>query len=71
MCCTGCVIYSREKVIRLQHENKMLRMQQSDMESEQGQLLQSMLDDANTRRNELESDVRSVEEGWSGCAWVE
>ena len=48
----------REKMIRLQHENKMLRVQQSDRESEQGQLLQNQLDDANTRKNELESEVR-------------
>ncbi|KAK2189347.1 hypothetical protein NP493_109g07060 [Ridgeia piscesae] len=48
----------KEKIIRLQHENKMLKVQQTDRESEQGQLLQNQLDDANTRKNELESEVR-------------
>ncbi|KAI0231339.1 Hook-like protein 3 [Lamellibrachia satsuma] len=48
----------REKMIRLQHENKMLKVQQTDMASEQGQLLQTLLDDANARKNELESEVR-------------
>ena len=45
-------------MIRLQHENKMLKVQQTDMASEQGQLLQTLLDDANARKNELESEVR-------------
>ncbi len=48
----------REKLIRLQHENKMLKLQAGENQDEQGQLLQSMLDDANARKNELESENR-------------
>ena len=42
----------------MQHENKMLKLQQAENQDEQGQLLQSMLDDANARKNELESENR-------------
>ena len=45
-------------IIRLQHEVKMLKLQNSESASEQGQVLQSLLDDANARNSELESDVR-------------
>ncbi|XP_033124508.1 protein Hook homolog 3-like isoform X2 [Anneissia japonica] len=48
----------REKMIRLQHENKMLKLQQTDSLDEKSQLLQSLLDDSNSRKNELESDNR-------------
>ena len=37
---------------------KMLKLQQAENQDEQGQLLQSMLDDANARKNELESENR-------------
>ena len=36
----------------------MLKLQQAENQDEQGQLLQSMLDDANSRKNELESENR-------------
>ena len=36
----------------------MLKLQQAENQDEQGQLLQSMLDDANARKNELESENR-------------
>ena len=48
----------RERLIRLQHENKMLKLKQAENQDEQGQLLQTMLDDANARKNELESEIR-------------
>lgn len=48
----------REKLIRLQHENKMLKLQRTASEDEQSELLQSQLDDANARKNELESETR-------------
>jgi len=48
----------REQFIRLQHENKMLKMHSSSSESDQ--LLQSLLDDANTRKNDLECEVRAA-----------
>jgi len=43
-------------MVRLQHENKLLKMQSSS--DENSQLLQSMLDDANAHKNELECQVR-------------
>ena len=36
----------------------MLKLQQAENQDEQGQLLQTMLDDANARKNELESENR-------------
>ena len=54
-----CVCY-REKVIRLQHENKMLKLKQAENEGENIQLLQTMLEDSNERKGELESQVRYV-----------
>ncbi len=48
----------RERMIRLQHENKMLKLQKDATDEEQAQLMQTMLDDANARKNELESEVR-------------
>ena len=58
------IAISRERLIRLQHENKMLKLQRAETEDEQGQLLQGMLDDANARKNELESEVRWVQGGY-------
>jgi len=43
-------------MVRLQHENQLLKMQSSS--DENSQLLQSMLDDANTHKHELECQVR-------------
>ncbi|XP_006509213.1 protein Hook homolog 3 isoform X3 [Mus musculus] len=48
----------REKLIRLQHENKMLKLNQEDSDNEKIALLQSLLDDANLRKNELETENR-------------
>lgn len=48
----------REKMLRLEHENKMLRMKSSGSEEEGSHVLQSMLDDANSRKNELETELR-------------
>jgi len=42
--------------VRLQHENQLLKMQSSS--DDNSQLLQSMLDDANAHKNELECQVR-------------
>uniref|UniRef100_A0A2R5L4R5 Protein hook n=1 Tax=Ornithodoros turicata TaxID=34597 RepID=A0A2R5L4R5_9ACAR len=47
----------KEKLIRLQHENKMLRLQQSSSDDQQLTLLKTMLEDAVARRNELETEV--------------
>ena len=44
--------------MRLEHENKMLKLQSSGESSEQSEMLQTMLDDANARKNELETDLR-------------
>uniref|UniRef100_A0A8D0S4A9 Protein Hook homolog 3 n=2 Tax=Sus scrofa TaxID=9823 RepID=A0A8D0S4A9_PIG len=48
----------REKLIRLQHENKMLKINQEGSDNEKIALLQSLLDDANLRKNELETENR-------------
>uniref|UniRef100_A0A8C0XIC6 Protein Hook homolog 3 n=1 Tax=Castor canadensis TaxID=51338 RepID=A0A8C0XIC6_CASCN len=50
----------REKLIRLQHENKMLKIHQEGSDNEKIALLQSLLDDANLRKNELETENRLV-----------
>uniref|UniRef100_A0A1A7X317 Hook homolog 1 n=4 Tax=Iconisemion striatum TaxID=60296 RepID=A0A1A7X317_9TELE len=48
----------REKFIRLQHENKMLRVQQEESEREKIAALQAQLEDADKTRSELETDNR-------------
>uniref|UniRef100_A0AAY4A515 Protein Hook homolog 3 n=2 Tax=Denticeps clupeoides TaxID=299321 RepID=A0AAY4A515_9TELE len=50
----------RERLIRLQHENKMLKLNQEGSDNEQIALLQSLLEDANSRKNELETENRFV-----------
>ncbi|MBZ3884020.1 Protein Hook-like protein 3 [Sciurus carolinensis] len=50
----------REKLIRLQHENRMLKINQEGSDNEKIALLQSLLDDANLRKNELETENRLV-----------
>lgn len=50
--------YVREKLLRLEHENKMLKLRDTGDNDEQSQVLQNMLDDANMRKNELETEVR-------------
>ena len=46
-------------MLRLERENA--RLQKSSADEESTQLVQGMLDDANVRKNELETEVRSVE----------
>ncbi|XP_069127500.1 protein Hook homolog 3-like isoform X2 [Argopecten irradians] len=48
----------KEKLLRLEHENKILKLRTSNDENEQAPMLQSMLDDANARKNELETELR-------------
>uniref|UniRef100_A0AAQ5YXC5 Calponin-homology (CH) domain-containing protein n=1 Tax=Amphiprion ocellaris TaxID=80972 RepID=A0AAQ5YXC5_AMPOC len=50
----------REHLIRLQHENKMLKLAQEGSDNEKIALLQSLLEDANRRKNELETENRSA-----------
>ncbi|XP_023664055.2 protein Hook homolog 3 isoform X1 [Paramormyrops kingsleyae] len=50
----------RERLIRLQHENKMLKLNQEGSDNEKIALLQSLLEDANSRKNELETENRLV-----------
>ncbi|XP_069482511.1 protein Hook homolog 3 isoform X2 [Ambystoma mexicanum] len=50
----------KEKLIRLQHENKVLKLNQEGSDNEKISLLQSLLDDANMRKNELETENRLV-----------
>lgn len=51
---------SREHLIRLQHENKMLKLAQEGSDNEKIALLQSLLEDANRRKSELETENRSA-----------
>ncbi|XP_028274143.1 protein Hook homolog 3 isoform X6 [Parambassis ranga] len=50
----------REHLIRLQHENKMLKLAQEGSDNEKIALLQSLLEDANGRKNELETENRLI-----------
>jgi hypothetical protein len=52
------VTVRREKFLRLQHENKMLKLEQSTSSDEQTTVLQSMLDDATSHLNETQSENR-------------
>ncbi|MGH0135729.1 UNVERIFIED_CONTAM: hypothetical protein FKN15_050773 [Acipenser sinensis] len=52
----------REKFIRLQHENKMLRVQQEGSENERIAALQGQLEEAHRRRSELETENRLNQE---------
>uniref|UniRef100_A0A672Z238 Calponin-homology (CH) domain-containing protein n=1 Tax=Sphaeramia orbicularis TaxID=375764 RepID=A0A672Z238_9TELE len=48
----------REKFIRLQHENKMLRVQQEEYEREKIEALQAQLEEAHKTRSELDTENR-------------
>ncbi|XP_068174780.1 protein Hook homolog 1 isoform X2 [Antennarius striatus] len=48
----------REKFIRLQHENKMLRVQQEEYEREKISALQAQLEEANKTRSVLDTENR-------------
>uniref|UniRef100_A0A8C6V665 Protein Hook homolog 3 n=1 Tax=Neogobius melanostomus TaxID=47308 RepID=A0A8C6V665_9GOBI len=52
--------FVREHLIRLQHENKMLKLAQEGSDNEKIALLQSLLEDANRRKNELETENRLI-----------
>lgn len=49
----------REKFIRLQHENKMLRVQQEECEREKIAALQAQLEEAHKAQSELDTENRS------------
>lgn len=53
-----CVLLFREKFIRLQHENKMLRVQQEEYEREKIASLQAQLEEAHKTRSELDTENR-------------
>ncbi|KAL3869534.1 hypothetical protein ACJMK2_042202 [Sinanodonta woodiana] len=48
----------REKLVRLEHENKMLKLRNEGSEEESSQVLQTMLDDVKVHKNELETELR-------------
>ncbi|XP_076439959.1 protein Hook homolog 3-like isoform X2 [Babylonia areolata] len=48
----------KEQLLRLEHENKMLKMGTSGTQNEESEVLQSQLDDSNARNNELQTEVR-------------
>uniref|UniRef100_A0A8C7T5G5 Hook microtubule-tethering protein 1 n=1 Tax=Oncorhynchus mykiss TaxID=8022 RepID=A0A8C7T5G5_ONCMY len=55
---TVCPCPYREKFIRLQHENKMLRVQQEGSENEKISELQTLLEEAHRSRSELDTENR-------------
>uniref|UniRef100_A0A4W5JQJ0 Hook microtubule-tethering protein 1 n=1 Tax=Hucho hucho TaxID=62062 RepID=A0A4W5JQJ0_9TELE len=55
---TVCPCPYREKFIRLQHENKMLRVQQEGSENEKISELQTLLEEAHRTRSELDTENR-------------
>lgn len=64
---------SREHLIRLQHENKMLKLAQEGSDNEKIALLQSLLEDANRRKSELETENRCEHQHqhlWRLITWV-
>lgn len=61
---------SREHLIRLQHENKMLKLAQEGSDNEKIALLQSLLEDANRRKSELETENRSATTLHRGVRWL-
>lgn len=60
-------LFIRERLIRLQHENKILKLNQEGSDNEKIALLQSLLEDANSRKNELETENRS--RSWYSPGW--
>ena len=48
----------RQKLVRLQHENTMLKMNQKEPEEDKISVLQSILDDTRQQYNELRLDNR-------------
>lgn len=55
---TDSVYFFREKFIRLQHENKMLRVQQEEFEQEKIAALQTQLEEADKACSELKTENR-------------
>ncbi|XP_020631473.1 protein Hook homolog 3-like [Orbicella faveolata] len=50
----------KERILRLEHENKKLKEQKEGEQEEQNQLLQSLLNDANERKDQLEKENREL-----------
>ncbi len=50
--------FTRERFIRLQHENKMLQLQQEESENERITELQEQLEDARRGRSQLDTENR-------------
>lgn len=50
----------KERILRLEHENKKLKEQKQGEQEEQNQLLQSLLNDANERKDQLEKENREL-----------
>lgn len=48
----------RERFIRLQHENKMLRVQQEECEREKIATLQAQLEESHKSQSELDTEIR-------------
>ena len=54
----SCELIFRERILRLQHENKLLKLQRSSTTQEETELIQTQLEDATARNSELESELR-------------
>lgn len=50
----------REQLLKLEHENRILRASQAESKEDEVQLLGSQLEDANRRKQELETELRWV-----------
>ncbi|XP_074612019.1 protein Hook homolog 3-like [Acropora palmata] len=50
----------KERILRLEHENKKLKEQKLGEQEDQNQLLQSLLSDANERKDQLEKENREL-----------
>ncbi|KAK2168518.1 hypothetical protein LSH36_16g06021 [Paralvinella palmiformis] len=48
----------KERMLRLQHENKLLKLQRSSTTQEETELIQTQLEDTKARNSELESELR-------------
>lgn len=55
---SSCSGRFREKFIRLQHENKMLRLQQEEHQEEKITALQAQLEESHKTRSELDTENR-------------
>jgi len=54
-------------MLRLQHENKLLKLQRSSTTKAETELIQTQLEDTKARNSELESELRYVKKKSEVC----